>query len=57
MYKRKGCAPLKEIDQLVKGTGFAGAVEIEIFSQKWWDRDQGEFLDQILKQYQSIYRD
>jgi sugar phosphate isomerase/epimerase len=52
----EGCAPLEQIHQLVKNTGFSGTTEIEIFSQKWWDKDQGEFLDYILKQYDAIYR-
>jgi sugar phosphate isomerase/epimerase len=52
----EGCAPLKEIDALVKGVGFSGATEIEIFSSKWWARDQGVFLDHLLEQYGNLYR-
>lgn len=52
----EGCAPLREIDALVKGTGFEGMVEVEIFSKKWWARDQGEFLDHILERYDALYR-
>ena len=52
----EGCVPLREIDGLVKGTGFGGAVEVEIFSKKWWSRDQGQYLDHILEQYEAIYR-
>jgi len=53
----EGCAPLKEIDALVKGVGFSGATEIEVFSSKWWARDQGLFLDYLLERYGVIYRD
>ena len=52
----EGCAPLKEIDDLVKGTGFGGMVEVEIFSRKWWAEDQGSYLDHILHRYDEIYR-
>jgi sugar phosphate isomerase/epimerase len=52
----EGCAPLKEIDDLVKGVGFAGAVEIEIFSRKWWSENQQAYLDHVLGQYDRIYR-
>jgi sugar phosphate isomerase/epimerase len=52
----EGCAPLEEIDRLVRGVGFQGPVEVEIFSRKWWSENQHVFLDEILKQYQLIYR-
>ena len=52
----EGCAPLKEIDDLVKGAGFGGEVEIEIFSRKWWSENQQVYLDHILQQYDVIYR-
>ncbi|MCH7224591.1 sugar phosphate isomerase/epimerase family protein [Haloferula sp. A504] len=53
----EGCAPLREIDALVKDTGFSGFTEIEIFSRKWWSENQHDYLDFILKQYDAIYRD
>lgn len=52
----EGCAPLREIDALVKGVGFGGAVEVEIFSRKWWAENQQEYLDHVLAQYEAIYR-
>ena len=52
----EGCAPLKKIDDMVKGHGFKGEVEIEIFSKKWWAEDQEEYLDYVLAQYDTIYR-
>lgn len=52
----EGCANLAEIDQWVtRDNGFSGLREIEIFSAKWWARDQNEFLDEILKAYDDIY--
>jgi hypothetical protein len=29
---------------------------VEIFSKKWWERDQDVFLDKILEAYDGIYR-
>ena len=53
----EGCANLAEIDQwVVRDNGFSGMREIEIFSASWWQRDQNEFLDEILKAYDDIYK-
>lgn len=53
----EGCANLKEIDRwAMQDNGFKGLREIEIFSSKWWARDQNEFLDEILKAYDTIYQ-
>lgn len=52
----EGCAPLRQIDELVKAAGFTGLTEVEIFSKSWWERDQGAFLDHILRQYEVVYR-
>lgn len=52
----EGCADLKGIDRLMGGAGFDGRREVEIFSAKWWERDQDEFLDEILAAYDQIYR-
>ena len=35
------------IDQWVKQAGFCGHTEVEIFSQRYWDMDQDEFLKKI----------
>jgi hypothetical protein len=40
----------------VHDAGFEGRREVEIFSKKWWARDQDEFLDRILEAYEEIYR-
>ena len=52
----EGCVDLKGIDGMMAGAGFEGRREVEIFSSKWWARDQGEFLDEILHAYDGIYR-
>ncbi len=51
----EGCADLRGIDRLMTGAGFDGFREVEIFSKKWWARDQNEFLDTILAAYDDIY--
>jgi len=53
----EGCAALREIDQLVLDAGFSGFREVEIFSSKWWARDQNEFLDAIVDSCQALYGD
>jgi sugar phosphate isomerase/epimerase len=52
----EGCADLAGIDHMMMDAGFDGLREVEIFSSKWWERDQGEFLDEILTAYDKIYR-
>lgn len=53
----EGCCNLAEIDQwVVQDNGFSGLREIEIFSAQGWQKDQNQFLDQILTAYDEIYR-
>lgn len=52
----EGCLPLATLDRWVHEAGFEGRREVEIFSKKWWERDQDEFLDRILEAYEDIYR-
>ena len=52
----EGCADLRGIDRLMSEAGFEGRREVEIFSSKWWARDQNESLDEILNAYHEIYR-
>ena len=47
----EGIIRLREIRGWVEEAGFAGFNEVEIFSQRWWERDQGEFLEQIKQAY------
>lgn len=39
-----GVIELRHIRQLVEAAGYAGPVEVEIFSQEWWRRDPDETL-------------
>ncbi|MEC9053781.1 MAG: sugar phosphate isomerase/epimerase family protein [Verrucomicrobiota bacterium] len=52
----EGSIALGEIDKWVHEAGFEGRREVEIFSRKWWNRDQDEFLDRILEAYDNLYR-
>ena len=52
----EGCVDLTGIDKMVMEAGFNGRREVEIFSAKWWERDQDEFLDEILASYDQIYK-
>lgn len=46
-----GCIDIKKIHEWVKGSGFDGFNEVEIFSNKHWAEDQYEFLDKIKYAY------
>ena len=52
----EGCIPIKEISDWVDAAGFEGYREVEIFSDKYWSMDQGEFLDLIVDSYNKIYK-
>lgn len=47
----EGCINIKEIRGWVEEAGFSGYNEVEIFSDRWWKRDQDEFLDAIIDGY------
>ena len=47
----EGCIPLRHIRELVDQTQFTGFHEVEIFSERWWNRDQNEFLKAIKHAY------
>ena len=47
----EGCIPLEEIRAMVEKAGFTGFNEVEVFSDRWWARDQDEFLTEIKKAY------
>ncbi len=46
-----GCIDIKQIRGWVEKAGFDGFNEVEIFSNKHWAEDQGEFLDKIKYAY------
>ncbi|MEM6280429.1 MAG: sugar phosphate isomerase/epimerase family protein [Verrucomicrobiota bacterium] len=47
----EGCIDVRGIREMVEATGFTGFNEVEVFSERWWSRDQGEFLGEIKKAY------
>ena len=47
----EGCINIKEIRGWVEDAGFAGYNEVEIFSNRWWEKDQDEFLEAIVQGY------
>jgi sugar phosphate isomerase/epimerase len=46
-----GCIPVNKIRLWVEATGFNGFYEVEIFSNKYWQQDQSQFLKKIIKAY------
>jgi sugar phosphate isomerase/epimerase len=51
----EGCIPLKQIRSWVKATGFNGFNEVEIFSTKYWNENQSDFLKKIIKAYEEFF--
>lgn len=47
----KGCIPLRQIREWVLDTGFEGFHEVEIFSNRYWNMDQDDFLRDIVEAY------
>ncbi|MCF6268976.1 MAG: sugar phosphate isomerase/epimerase [Melioribacteraceae bacterium] len=47
----EGCIPVKKIRGWVEAAGFTGFNEVEIFSNKYWEMDQDQFLEKIIEAY------
>jgi sugar phosphate isomerase/epimerase len=47
----EGCIPIRAIRGWVEAAGFNGFNEVEIFSLKYWAKDQAQFLREIKKAY------
>jgi len=47
----EGCIDVRQIRGWVEQNGFGGFVEVEIFSNRYWAMDQGEFLERIKQAY------
>lgn len=47
----EGCIPLVELRQCVDAAGYSGYIEVEIFSKRYWQLDQDEFLSKIVAAY------
>ncbi len=48
-----GCIDIPRIRSWVEKAGFDGMIEVEIFSNELWAKDQGEFLSEIVAAYQA----
>jgi sugar phosphate isomerase/epimerase len=47
----EGCIPLRQIRGWVEAAGFCGFNEVEIFSNRYWETDQADFLAKIKTAY------
>jgi len=47
----EGCIDVPGIRAMVEATGFTGFNEVEIFSERWWAKDQDEYLTAIKEAY------
>jgi sugar phosphate isomerase/epimerase len=47
----EGCIDLRGLRGMVEATGFAGAIEVEIFSNHYWALEQRQFVEQIKQAY------
>ncbi|MEM1294488.1 MAG: sugar phosphate isomerase/epimerase family protein [Verrucomicrobiota bacterium] len=47
----EGCIDVPGIRKMVEATGFDGFNEVEVFSDRWWAKDQDEFLSAIKTAY------
>ena len=47
----EGCIDNQGIRGMVEAAGFDGFHEVEVFSNRWWSRDQAEFLNEITASY------
>lgn len=47
----EGCIPLRKIRGWVEQAGFGGYIEVEIFSDAYWQQDQHTFLNQVKTAY------
>jgi sugar phosphate isomerase/epimerase len=47
----EGCIPIRKIRSWIETAGFNGFIEVEIFSNIYWQQDQSEFLNKIISAY------
>ncbi len=47
----EGCIDIPGIRAMVEAAGFNGFNEVEVFSNRWWAKDQNEFLEAIKTAY------
>ncbi len=49
----EGCVPIPLIRSWVEKAGFDGFMEVEIFSNLYWQQDQAKFLQKIIEAYKN----
>jgi len=49
----KGCIPVSRIRNWVGAAGFTGYIEVEIFSNQYWQMDQDTYLEEIIEAYKN----
>ncbi len=49
-----GLIDIAPIRGLVEATGYAGPIEVEVFSQDWWRRPPDEVLRTVVERYQTM---
>lgn len=47
----EGCIDLRAIRGMVEEAGFDGMIEVEVFSNRWWEKPTDEFLQAIKQSY------
>lgn len=47
----EGILDVARMRRLVEDAGFRGYLEVEVFSHRWWARDQDHFLAEIIRTY------
>lgn len=47
----EGCIPIRVIRGWMEDAGFDGDIEVEIFSDHYWTRDQAEYIEDIKRAY------
>jgi sugar phosphate isomerase/epimerase len=49
-----GVIELRKLRGLVEAQGYAGAVEVEIFSERWWVRPAAEVLATSIERFKTV---
>ena len=50
----EGCIPVRKIRSWVEEAGYNGFIEVEIFSNEYWKKDQSQFLGEIIKAFKAF---
>ncbi len=53
----EGCIRIREINDWVYEAGFDGYREVEIFSDKYWNDNQDDFLKKIVNEYKLLFNE